>query len=101
MLIRSSKITRAAQGEACTVQVLGICNHNPETTIPAHLPDISHGMALKASDIFIVFACHACHECIDRRRIEPEFEERREWYMLQAYKRTIARLFELGVFKIA
>jgi hypothetical protein len=100
-MIRSNKLRQSARGEACTLQILGVCNHNPETTVLAHLPSEQHGMALKADDTCSCFACSACHDCIDRRRIVPEFEERRHWYLLRAIQRTTARWFERGIVRVA
>lgn len=100
-MIRSNKLRQSARGETCTLQILGVCNHDPETTVPAHITDEHHGVAIKANDTSIVFACSACHDCIDRRRIVPEFEERRHWYLLRAIQRTTARWFERGIVRVA
>jgi hypothetical protein len=50
------------------VRLTGICNHNSETVVLAHvrLPGVS-GMSLKASDLIGAWACSACHDAIDRR----------------------------------
>jgi hypothetical protein len=50
------------------VRLPGICNHNSETVVLAHvrLPGVS-GMSLKASDLIGAWACSACHDAIDRR----------------------------------
>lgn len=100
-MIRSKKITQSARGEDCTLNILGVCNHNPETTVAAHVSDGKRGVALKASDTSICFACSACHDVIDRRVHCEEFASREHWYLLRAVQRTIARLFELGVVKVA
>ncbi len=46
----------------------GICNHNSETVVLAHvrLPGVS-GMGIKAHDLLGAWACSACHDAIDRR----------------------------------
>lgn len=99
--VRSAKITSAARGQRCTVGILGVCNGDPATTVAAHLPDESHGMALKAHDLFVVFACSACHDAIDGRRSWPRHEgDRRDWYLLRALKRTLLALYIAGVLKI-
>jgi hypothetical protein len=60
---KNKKITDSARGEDCQVRLEGICNFNPETTIPAHLN--GGGMGYKHNDMFIAYACSACHAVID------------------------------------
>lgn len=64
-----SKITLSARNEECTVRLAGICNHNPETVVFAHINGVrfGHGMGLKANDIHGAYACSACHDALDRR----------------------------------
>lgn len=101
-MIRSNKIRKAARGEQCTLQIVGTCNRNPETVVFAHLPDPSHGMAIKASDVAGCFACAACHDQLDGRTPPtPEYREHKDWYLRMALQRTLARLFELGVVRVA
>jgi len=35
--MRSNAIRMSAKGEECTFQIVGVCNHNPETTVLCHL----------------------------------------------------------------
>lgn len=101
-MIRSNKLTTSARGESCTVRIVGRCNGNPETTVLAHLPTNRHGMAIKSSNLAGVYACSACHDCIDRRVIDDnEFEPHREWYLLRAVIETHERMVEKGVLKVA
>lgn len=60
-----SKIRKSARGQDCQVRIPGICNHNPETVILAHLGGA--GLAIKAHDIHGAYACSACHDAIDGR----------------------------------
>lgn len=98
--IQSPAIRRAAQGELCTVQIAGLCRHDPATTVLAHLPDESGGMGRKSDDISAVFACDICHDCIDGRRPWGEEYDVRDWYMRRAMVRTWRRLVEMGVISI-
>lgn len=98
--IESRAIRQAAQGELCTVQIAGICRHDPATTVLAHLPDESGGMSRKSDDISAVFACDICHDVIDGRRPWGAEYEHREWYQRRAMVRTWRRLVELGVISI-
>ena len=100
-MIRSPKITKAARGQACTVNIAGECSYDSETVVYAHLPDESHGMALKADDLCGCFSCSRCHDFLDGRARCPEYTDNRDFYMRRAMVRTWRKLFELGVLQIA
>tara|TARA_R110000851_G_scaffold206105_1_gene358155 strand:- start:613 stop:912 length:300 start_codon:yes stop_codon:yes gene_type:complete len=72
--VKSKKIRNSARGEDCQVRIPGICNFNPETTIPAH---IGHGggTGMKASDLEIAYCCSDCHDLIDQRTNIAEFSD--------------------------
>ncbi len=99
-MIRSDKIRNAARNEDCTLQIAGVCNFNPETTVLAHLPHETHGMGMKASDLSACFACSSCHDAIDNRNAGMLTDYEREWYMRRAQVRTLERLVSKGVVKI-
>lgn len=61
--LKNKKLTDSARGKNCTVRIPGVCNHNPETTIFAHIGGA--GMGTKASDIHGAYCCSSCHEFID------------------------------------
>jgi hypothetical protein len=105
MKIESRKIRESARGEDCTLNILGACNYNPETTVLAHLPDESHGMGRKSDDLSACFACSACHDVADGRALWPingqDSESRlKDWYYRRAQTRTWRRLIEMGVIKL-
>ena len=61
------KLREAARGQRCTLR-LPCCNHDPETTVLAHLRLFGMaGIGEKPDDWCAVFACSACHDAIDRR----------------------------------
>ena len=61
-------LRKEARGRACTVRLEGICNHNSETVVLAHIRMLGlSGMGLKADDLLGAWACSACHDAIDRR----------------------------------
>lgn len=63
--IKSKKLRDSARGQDCTMQVAGVCNYNPETTVLAHI-NISGGkMGGKETDISACFCCSACHAWLD------------------------------------
>lgn len=69
--VRSDALTDSARFMPCALRIASfIPNHrcaDPSTVIMAHLPTIGKGNASKVSDLFMVAACFACHELIDRR----------------------------------
>lgn len=66
-------LRKSARGEDCDVRLPGICNHDPETSVWAHLP--GGGMGMKRPDLIGCVACSACHDEIDRRTriLEADF----------------------------
>lgn len=61
-------IRKSAAGEQCTLRLPGVCNRDPATTILAHLRMFgAAGMGQKPADYAAVYACHACHDALDRR----------------------------------
>lgn len=57
-----------ARGKECMVRMPYVCNHNPETTVLAHIRR-GHvaGVGQKPPDLCGVWACSACHDAIDKR----------------------------------
>ena len=100
MKIRSDKMRKAAKGEQCTFNIVGVCSYDPATTTLCHLPDESHGMARKSDDLSSAFGCAECHAVIDGRA--PHYFEpgEKDWYMRRAQTRTIRRCVEIGVIKV-
>ena len=99
--IRSNEIRNAAKGQPCTLQIAGVCNGDWATTVLAHLPDESHGMARKSDDLSACFACDACHAVIDGRAKWPGLErDYREWYFRRAQVRTWRVLVDMGILTI-
>lgn len=101
MKITSQKIREAARGQQCTLNIVGVCNYNPETTVLCHFPDESNGMGTKPGDLSAGFGCMACHDELDRRtRIVSLDSVDREFYMRRSQLRTLSKLVELGVVKV-
>lgn len=66
----SSAMRRSAQNQPCTLR-LPCCNGRLDTTVLAHLRVFNiAGMGQKPPDWCAVYACHACHDAIDRRNGE-------------------------------
>jgi hypothetical protein len=94
--ICSAKITESAKGEICTLQISGICNHDPTTTVFCHFPDESHGMKRKSDVISGGYGCSACHDAIDGRTASSWIAvlEEKDWYLRRSQTRTWRRLIE-------
>lgn len=69
-------LRKEAKGRDCQVRLAGICNHNPETTVLAHyrMAGLS-GAGQKPNDLFGAWCCHACHDEIDRRTRQLDYDE--------------------------
>lgn len=98
--IASKAVRDSARGEACTLQIAGVCNGNWDTTVFAHLPDESKGIGTKSDDLSACYACHACHDMLDGRQRNALSAEDREWYMRRAMVRTWRKLHEKGLLTI-
>jgi hypothetical protein len=86
-------LRKTAKGRGCMVRLEGICNHNPETTVLAHIrmPGLS-GMGIKADDLLGAWACSACHDAIDRRSHTDLDRDYVRLAHLEGMARTIAQL---------
>ena len=50
------------------VRIFGICNHNSETVVLAHIRIAGvSGMGMKSPDLIGAWACSACHDELDGR----------------------------------
>jgi hypothetical protein len=61
-------LRKEAKGRGCMVRIFGICNHNSETVVLAHIRIAGvSGMGMKSSDLIGAWACSACHDELDGR----------------------------------
>ena len=63
-------LRKLAKGKPCMVRIPSVCNHNPETTVLAHLG--GGGMGMKHPDLLGAWCCSDCHDVVDGRRSMPE-----------------------------
>jgi hypothetical protein len=86
-------LRKQAKGRDCTVRLQGICNHNPETTVLAHIRMAGlSGMGIKADDLLGAWACSSCHDAIDRRSHTNLDRDYVRLAHLEGMARTIAAL---------
>lgn len=100
--IRIQKILDSARGEDCALQIDGVCNHNPETTVWAHSNqhEDGKGMSTKAHDLFGCYACSDCHAWLDGGYVRGGYTTDfvNETFH-RAMKRSWLRLVQKGVLK--
>ena len=95
-----SILRSSARGQDCTVGIVGICNHDPETVVLAHLPFLlpgSSGMGMKCPDYQACFACFDCHRWLDGGSFSDYHEGDRIQYAAAAMLRTWRRWQEMGI----
>lgn len=95
-----SKLTKAARGQDCQVQLYPYCNGNPETTVFAHAPSEDKGWAIKSQDWWGADCCSTCHDILDaRKQTEITSEELTEAFM-RGIHRTIKNRIERGLIDV-
>ncbi len=98
--MKIKKITEAARGRECTIQIHPYCNCDPETTAFCHAPSEKKGKSLKSPDFWGAFGCSVCHDIVDLRFF-PDDIPRQE--VIDCHIRGIFRtqyiLFSEGIVK--
>ena len=91
-------LRKEAKGRGCMVRIPGVCTHNSETVVLAHvrLTGVS-GMGMKSPDILGAWACSACHDAIDRRAHTDLDRDYVRLLHLEGMARTIAQLEKEGL----
>ena len=71
----------ACRGEACFLELQGICCGDRETVVPCHAnwSTYGKGMGIKAHDIYTVPGCFRCHACLDSGFSLTSDEKRATW----------------------
>ncbi len=94
-------IMDAAKGEQCTLNMVGVCIHDPETSVMAHLPDGTGGSNRLTGPLSIAIACYACHGELDSPSNHRQVTELdREFYMRRGLMRTLDRLIDKGLIQV-
>lgn len=69
-----NKLRRSAAGRDCTMNVVGVCNYDQDTTVLAHVNTEGGTMGGKSDDFSACFACSSCHEWLDQHKGTTEDE---------------------------
>jgi len=98
---KQSKLTKAARGQECTIQIHPYCNGNSETTVLCHAPCVDKGTGIKGPDWWGADGCNTCHDIVDRRMPVDDIEWEEIWgcFVAGVY-RTIKRRIEQGLIKV-
>jgi hypothetical protein len=95
--IELPKLRKAAQGSECMLQLPGVCNRNPATTVLAHRDRA--GMGMKQHDFRAMNLCSSCHDVYDMR-VPSEFSLRQLRMMFDdVWPRQIEWWFRNGFLK--
>ena len=95
---KQDKYTKSARGQMCQVRLPGSCNHNPETTVLAHLNGA--GMGIKHLNIHAAYTCSGCHSVIDGHvKSEWTQDQLKRWH-LEGVIRTQIIMVKEGVLKL-
>ena len=91
-------LRKEAKGRGCMVRIPGVCDHNSETVVLAHvrLTGVS-GMGMKAPDILGAWACSSCHDAVDRRNHTDLERDYVRLMHLEGMARTLAQLEKEGL----
>ena len=78
----------------CRVRIPGVCNHDPETTVLAHIRmQTVTGVASKSPDLLGAWCCSACHDLVDGRTKHEHFDW--EYIQLMLFEGVIRTQYQL------
>ena len=97
-MAKQDKYTKSAKGQPCQVRIPSVCNHNPKTTVLAHLNGA--GMAFKHLSIHGAYACSACHTWLDGGYTKETDRAMRDLWHLEAVIRTQTIMVNEGILKL-
>lgn len=95
--LRSKKYLAGSRGQTCKLRIVAVCTGDIETTMPAHIRDRHTGRSIKASDLSVADACHACHAKFDGQSGEPLSREDWLFYALRGLQDTLESREECGL----
>ena len=90
---KTTPARQAARGMPCLMNVAGVCNYNPETTVLAHFRWLGEcGMGIKPSDAQGAWSCSECNRWSDsptpnESRDRLNYESNRNFYAARALVR--------------
>lgn len=98
---KQSKLTKAARGQTCTIQIYPWCCNDPDTVVFCHAPSEAKGMAIKSPDFWGADGCRVCHDiCDGRLKVDLDDNEIYRCFMRGVF-RTIRRRIDQGLIILA
>jgi len=99
--IRQTKLTKAARGQECSLQLFPYCEGHSETVVLCHLNSSTKGMGQKSEDWWGVDGCMTCHSIIDgAKQVDDITPEEIEQAKMRALHRTLKNRIDRGLIKI-
>lgn len=93
--MKQTKLTRAARGKECQVQIFPYCNGDPDTTVFAHAPSDRKGMSIKSPNWWGSYCCSSCHDVLDgRKKVDIPRHEIDRCFMRGIYRTMEDRINE-------
>lgn len=101
--IKSKALRESARGEDCLLRIPGVCSWQPDETILAHNPYTmgNNGIGIKTDDLFSIYACSKCHDCIDRLEYVEIDPDQLELMARRAMQATQLKFIEKGLISVA
>ena len=101
MRYENKALRNLARGAPCTIQIPGICNGDPETSVWAHSNHDrhGHGKSIKAHDVFGAISCSACHFEIDQGKHLNRWEKQDYW--IKGFEETLLYIWTNGLVGVA
>ena len=90
--MKSKKIRDSARGESCSLRASLLCQDD-ETVVACHLNSNFRGTGLKSPDIFVVYACAACHNLLDSSKVSSKDQ-------LRALQETLMKVYHKGLITV-
>lgn len=94
-----SKIRESAEGVPCQIRMIGICNHDPRTTVWCHANGSAAGKGngMKSHDLLGAYGCSNCHDVYDRRTNTDTPRVEVENAFWEGHARSLVLLIERGI----
>lgn len=95
---RRHDLRKHAKGKPCMIRIIGVCNHDPATTVLAHYRLAGYcGTGQKPIDLLGAWACNECHAAVDSRTASHESREYLRLCHAEGVLRTLAELAREGI----
>ena len=99
--MKQTPITKSAKGEACTVRLPGVCCHDRETTVFAHISGIRYGHGWAHKTGFGAYACCNCHDVLDGKVKHNFTKEYLKLAHLEGVIETLIKLEQKGLINVS